>query len=486
LTRVLVVGLDGFGAGLAEAYLSDLPNIRALTERGGYGPLESIVQPVTPPAWTSILSGRNPGHFGFTDFTCRSGRGYTEFKLVHSRLVRVPTLYTLLPEAGRRAIMIGVPITYPPVTIRDGVCVSCFMAPSLDRDITQPPELKAELLGKTSSPYLLDVAVEESDSPLDRDALVARLREFDRQRFDLAAHLMTTRPWDLLFLVCQGTDRAAHYFMRYEDPAHGRYDPDPRYRHTIRDHYRYCDQRLGELAALAGPDTVIMVVSDHGVQRLDGKVNLNDVLVGGGFLRLGSLPSQPTPLVRADVDWPHTQAWARGYGGQIYLNVKGREPTGCIEPAEAPAVIEGIGKCLAGLKRPSGEPLEVNLVRRDDIYSGPLADTCPDLFVQFDELRYLTSDTVGHSKPVTPVRELGLDDASHATAGFWAMAGPGLPALGRFGAAHVYDVAPTILTLLGLPLPEGLDGRPLLGDDDVYSEEDKDLLTSRLRTLYLE
>ena len=486
MTRVLVVGLDALSPDLVERWRPELPNLGRLMHNGIHGPLQSITQPITPAAWTAMISGRNPGHFGFTDFTYRVGNAYTDFRLVHSRVIRVPTLYTLLAEAGRRVLEVGVPISYPPLEIPRGVSVSCFMAPSLNKPIVHPPDLQEELLAQTSSPYVLDASLPDETREVDRDDLLARIREMDRQRFDIARHLMASTDWDLLFMVAMGTDRVGHYFMRFLDPAHGRYDPDPRYADAIRDHYRYCDGRLGELVQHAGPDTVVIVVSDHGIQRLDGKVNLNHWLAERGYLRLEQPLDHPTPLSKAPVDWTRTRAWARGWGGQIYLNVQGREPEGCVPPAEVEGLLSELEAGLAGLTTPAGRPLPVTAIRRRDVYSGPHAERCPDLFVQFDDLRYLTSDQVGHARLITPIADLGADDASHARAGFLAMAGPQVPALGRFAALDILDVAPTVLSLLGAPVPADLDGRPIHVEDDVYSADDEAELTSRLRTLYLE
>lgn len=486
MSRVLVVGLDGLSPVLVRKWLDDLPNLRGIMEGGIWGELQSIVQPVTPPAWTSMISGRDPGHFGFTDFTYRAGTSYTEFKLVHSRLVRVPTVATLAAAAGLKALMISVPVSYPPVAIPGGVCVSCFMAPSVKNGIVQPPELQAELLAQTSSPFLLDASVDDGSSAVDRDDLLRRIRELDRQRFDIVRHLMTTRPWDLMFAVLMGTDRAGHYFMRYTDAAHRRHDPDPRYRDAMHDCYRYCDERLGELLALAGPDAAVLVVSDHGVQRLDGKVNINDWLSANGYLCLAQPAARPTALGKAAVDWRRTRAWARGYGGQVYLNMKGREPEGCVEPDGADALMGELARGLGEVTGPGGGRLAAEVVRRRDVYSGPHAAACPDLFVQFDGLRYLTSDLVGHRALATPVTELGLDDASHAPAGFLALRGPGVPRLGQFMALNILDVAPTVLDLLGVPVPGDLDGRPAHRVDEVYSSDDEAALTNRLQALYLE
>jgi predicted AlkP superfamily phosphohydrolase/phosphomutase len=486
MSRVLVIGLDALSPQFVQQWSSELPNLRHLMETGIYGPLQSIVQPITPAAWTALVSGHDPGHFGFTDFLYRVGNSYTDFRLIHSRMVHVPTLYTLLPAAGQQVLLIGLPVTYPPVAIPGGVCVSCFMAPSMSKAIVSPPQWQEELLAQTTSPYVLDVVASEQTREPDRDELLQQIHEMDRQRFDTAAYLMKTCPWNLLFMVAMGTDRVGHYFIRYLDPQHGTYADDPRYRNAIRDHYRYCDTRLGELIDQAGPDTVVLVVSDHGMQRQDGKVNLNDWLIAKGYLRLHGTVDAPTPLGKAPVDWSHTQAWARGYGGQIYLNIRGREPEGCIEPAQADAVLEHIEDDLKQLRTADGHPLPVRALRRRFLYSGPHAESCPDLFLQFDDLHYLTSDLVGHNKLVTPIAELGCDGGSHSSTGFLALSGPGIPAQGYFSALNLLDVAPTILHLLDVPIPSDMEGRPIHVPDDVYSSEDEDELTSRLKTLYLE
>lgn len=486
MTRVLVIGLDALSPDLVERWRADLPNLQHLMQTGIYGPLQSITQPITPAAWTAMISGRDPGHFGFTDFTYRVGNSYTDFRLVHSRVIRVPTLYSLLSEAKRRVLAVGVPISYPPIEIPGGVSVSCFMAPSLNKPIVYPADLQAQLLAQTTSPYILDASLPEQTSEVNRDDLLWRIREMDRQRFDITRHLLDTPDWDLLFMVAMGTDRVGHYFMRYLDPAHGRYDDDPRYRDAIHDHYCYCDRRLGELMQAAGPETVTMVVSDHGIQRLNGKFNLNDWLIANGYLHLDQPVDAPTPLSKAPVDWSRTRAWARGWGGQIYLNVQGREPYGCVAPQEVDGLLAELEASLQQVTTADGQPLPVTTIRRRNIYSGAQAERCPDLFVQFDELRYLTSDQIGHARLITPIAELGADDGSHANAGFLAMAGPNIPALGRFAALNILDVAPTVLDLLSVPIPPDLDGRAIHAEDDVYSDEDEAELTSRLRTLYLE
>lgn len=488
--RVLVVGLDGLDFGLVERWRDRLPNVAAVMDAGVHGPLESIVQPVTPVAWPCMVTGRNPGWLGFTDFLHRDGNSYDRYGFVHSGLVTLPTVGDLLAARGKRVLWLGVPIGYPPKPLANGVSLACFMAPSASAAIVEPRRLQQQLLASTPAPFLVDVTAEHEVPRTGMTGLRDAIRELDRQRFDVALQLVTTRPWDLTFMVCMGTDRIAHYFMRYLDHTHPRHVADPVLGRAVEEHYAYCDERLGELVAAAGDDTTVIVVSDHGLQSLHGKVNLNDWLLDAGYLvTTGPTPSAPTPLRDAGIDWGRTRAWARGYGGQIHFNVLGREPDGAVDPADVPALADDVASALQGLRGPAGETLVVDVIARDDVHHGPRTTFEPDLFVQVEGLRYTSSDSLGHGEHVSLPAEDAFDMGAHAPAGFFAMSGRGVEPLGRFAALDILDVAPTILELLDAgDAAGGLDGEAIRGSDDrpVYSREDELALTSRLRALYLE
>jgi predicted AlkP superfamily phosphohydrolase/phosphomutase len=490
MSRVLVVGLDALDPDLVEAWLPDLPNLRRLVRSGIHGRLRSIVQPVTPAAWTSAISGRNPGHFGFTDFLYRTRPGPGPGRLVHSGAILAPTLYDFLRPWGLRLTMVGVPVSYPPVQGEHVTCVSCFMAPSIDRAITSPAELQPEVLAATPAPYLLDVTAEDGLADAGRRELAGRLLTYDHQRFDVT-RLLARRPWDLLFMVCMGTDRVGHYFVRDQDAEHVQHVPGSRCADTMREHYRACDTRLGELLEEVGPDVAVMVLSDHGMQRCDGHVFLNEWLLRNGYLHLERPVDGPTPLAKAAVHWGRTRAWAGGYGGQVHLNLRGRHQDGCVDPVEADGLVREIAQGLSELRRPDGSPLPVVAFPGREVFDGPHADRCPDLCVQFDGLRHLSADRLGAPDVVCRLGADRVDGGSHAADGFLALAGPGVPAAGRFESMHLLDVAPTILDLLGLPERE-LDGRAIHrtaaddAGDDPYSGDDELALTNRLRKLYLE
>lgn len=489
MTRVLVVGLDGLDWELVSRWLPELPAIGGLAARGAYGPLQSIVQPVTPPAWTSMVSGRNPGHFGFTDFTARRPGGYAAQQLVHSGLVRTETVFDVADRAGLSTVALSVPVSYPPQRRRHGAVLSCLMAPSAEHRVIEPAHLKARWLERIGSPLLFDVTARDPDVAGDADALAAKLRRLDDQRFDLALELARGDGWELAFLVCTGTDRVAHYFMHHHDERHVAHPDEPEHADTIRAHYRHCDARLGELLEAVGQDTVVLVVSDHGVQRLDGKLNLNDWLASVGFLRLEATPERPCQLADAPVDWSATRAWASGFGGQVFLNRRGSYPAGTLSDADADAVADELVAGLAGLTDDDGRPIAAEVFRAEDLYRGPYARLCPDLCLQLDGLRVLTRNSVGNARLLEPPGGAAGngDMASHRGAGFLAIAGPGVPAAGHCRGLSIYDVAPTLLDLFDLDGVEALDGRSLLRElGEVYTSDDEARLSSRLEALYLD
>jgi len=488
MARTLVIGLDGFDWELASRWLPELPAIAGLAARGAFGPLESVVPPVTPPAWTGMATGRNPGHFGFTDFTVRRPGTYAGRQLVHSGLVRADSVFDLADRGGRRTFALSVPVSYPPRPRRHGAVLSCLMTPSLAQRVVLPPGLKDAWIDRAGDPLLFDATIADSDVAGNPDALLRKLRRLDDQRFDLATLIAKEDNWDLLFLVATGTDRVAHYFMNHLDERHVAYPAEPRYANAIRDHYRHCDVRIAELLDLVSSDTTVLVVSDHGVQRLDSKLSLNDWLARKGFLKLEHSLRAACSLANAPVDWDSTRAWASGFGGQIFINRSGRYPRGWLDEQDAEAVIEELVGELAGL-RDGDRPISAEVFRGEDVFTGPYAADCPDLCLALDGLHMLTRDGVGLPRLVEPPGGPSpeADMASHAGSGFLAIAGPGIPAVGRCAGLSIYDVAPTILELLELDGAAQLDGRSLLGDlSEAYTSEEEAELTSRLSALYLD
>jgi predicted AlkP superfamily phosphohydrolase/phosphomutase len=205
----------------------------------------------------------------------------------------------------------------------------------------------------------------------------------------------------------------------------------------------------------------VLVVSDHGAQSSLGGFCLNDWLIAGGWLRL----RQPLAGVRDFhedlVDWPRTRAWAwGGHCGRIFLNLRGREPCGTVAPEDAPVVLDEIVQALQAELDPSGLPMRNRVLRMGGPeLPDPIGDY-PDLLAYLGDMRWRALGSVGHSGLFQPDNDTGADDAGHHRLGVLIHRGPG-PGHGQRSDLRLYDVAPTILSWLGLPSVEGCVGRAL-------------------------
>ena len=487
--KVVHIGLDGFNPDLVKEWSAELPNLSKLMGEGIWGPIESTVPPITPQAWTCTVSGKNPGHFGFWNFTYRSDYSYGEPNLVNSWVVteRVETLYTILPRSGKRIAIINLPVSYPPPRIENGYSISCFMTPSLEKEFTYPSELRNEI-EKVIGEYILDASTSDTNYRLmDKDVVLKRIYDMDKQRFDLIEHFITHKKCDYIFAVIMGTDRMPHLFYRYFDKNHVRYEDNPKYKNALKDHYRFCDENIGRIMGLVDENTVIIVQSDHSVQRLDGRINLNEWLIEEGYMKIRTYPTQLTPISKCDIDWENTKAWATGYTGQIYLNVKGREKYGVVDPRDYDVLLDELSEKMLAITDQKGNKLETKVFKRTSIHPGPYSRFGPDLFINFDDCRWNISELIGYGRGnlYSYDTTLGPDDGGHGPYGFFTIAGPGVPKLGEITSAHLLDIAPTVLHLMGVKVPEDMEGRVLVEEsaEKVYSKEDEDEVKKRLAAL---
>ena len=442
MPRVLLIGLDCVPPLLAfERYGAVMPHLHQLIERGCHGPLRSSTPPITVPAWASMLSGYDPGELGVYGFRNRTPGSY-ELQLVHSHDVERPWLWERMhPE--QRACVLFVPPSYPPRPLR-GELVSCFLTPGADVVHTHPPELADELSARFG-PYQPDVEAYRTD---DLPKLLTQLYAATEQRFNIAEHLLRTRRPDFTALVEIGPDRFHHAFWAHIDPDHPRHDPDNPHRDAGVAYYAYLDQQIGRLLAAAGPDTNVLVVSDHGARPLHGCFHINQWLIQHGYLRLRAYPEALTPWSQLEVDWAHTRAFAEGgYYARVILNVRGREPHGCVAAREVEALRTQLTDALADCPGPRGERLTQRIVRPEACYR-QTRGLPPDLMLFCDDLNYRASAAVGGGVLYSPTNDTGPDSCNHDWDGIFVLSGPGVTARGPLTGLELRDVAVTALSLL--------------------------------------
>ncbi|MGB0561156.1 MAG: alkaline phosphatase family protein [Spirulinaceae cyanobacterium] len=457
--RLLIIGLDCMAPELVfERWRSDLPNLSRLMDVGSYGRLESSIPAITVPAWSCMMSGRDPGELGIYGFRNRANRGYQKMAIADGRAVKFPRLWDLLGEAGWTVAALSVPGTSPPYPVQ-GTMVSCFLTPNTDAPYTHPPEL-AEQIQTWLPEFMLDVPHFRSENKAE---ILANIHTLCDQRFDLAHHLIERDGPDFLMFVDMGVDRIHHAFWKPMDPRHPQHEPGSEFANTIHDYYCHIDGRVGELLAQCSDETAVLVVSDHGAQPLMGGICLNEWLIQEGYLTLKETPTEPTSLDEVEIDWGQTKAWgAGGYYGRIFLNVKGREPEGVIPLKEYEAERSRLVEKLAKLPGPNGEDLNVKPFKPQQIYQ-KVRGVAPDLLVYFDDLAWRSVGTVGNGGTIyTTNNDTGPDDANHAPLGLMIFHDPNQPKGGQvLEGAQLYDIVPTLLQRYGIAAPTGLRGKVL-------------------------
>lgn len=456
--RVLVIGLDSAPPKqIFEEWIDVLPNIKRLMDQGVYGELESTIPAITCPAWMSMMTSKNPGQLGFYGFRNRKGFSYDEMWIANSRYVREDTVWDILSRQGLRVGLVGVPQTYPPKPV-NGFMVTSFLTPSIESQYTYPDELRDEieaLVGK----YIIDCENFRTD---DKKELLDEIYEMTEKRFKVIKTFMKEKSWDFFMFVEMGPDRIQHGFWKYCDKEHFKYEPGNEYENAFVDYYKYLDREIGEILGLIDDNTAVIVVSDHGAKKMDGAINVNDWLIQEGYLKLNGKPEGVVRFADAGVDWKNTMAWGLGgYYCRLFLNVKGREEHGVIDPQDYESVRDEIKAGLEAIKGPNGEDIGTRAFRPQDIYSGKYVDEAPDLIVYFGDLDWRSTGSVGHDSLYSFETEIGPDDAVHAQHGIFIMKAPGIEGGKKLEGLHIMDGAPTVLSLLGVPIPPDMEGKSI-------------------------
>ncbi|MGE5139327.1 MAG: sulfate adenylyltransferase, partial [Rudaea sp.] len=325
--RVLVIGLDcGEPSLIFDQYKDLLPNLRYLMSRGAWGNLESVIPPITVPAWASSMTSKDPGQLGIYGFRNRADYSYERMTIANARSVNEPAVWDYLGRAGKQSYLIGVPPSYPPKPVQGGM-IGCFLSPNTSSKYTYPENLREEI-ARVAPNYMVDVDNFRTEN---KQWLLDKIYEMTDARFKVISHLIKTRDWDFMMFVEIGVDRLHHGFWKYHDPQHPKFEPGNPFLYSIRDYYVALDKQIGGLLELLDDQTTVIVMSDHGAKRMQGGICINEWLVNEGYLALDGKPEGVVPLQKAGVNWNKTRAWGEGgYYSRIFLNVQGREPNGVI------------------------------------------------------------------------------------------------------------------------------------------------------------
>jgi len=456
--KILVIGLDCAAPELLFGN-EELVNFRRLMELGCYGRLESVIPPITVPAWMCMSTSQDPGSLGVYGFRNRMDHSYDELQIINATAFRgVRTIWDQIAMEGGRSIIVGVPPSYPPRKI-NGVSVGCFLTPDTSTSVyTHPPAIGDEIREVVGA-YPVDVKGFRTDR---KDWLRDEIFAMSRKHFAVIRHLMQNHDWDYFQFVEIGLDRVHHGFWQYHDPQHVLYEAGNPYENVIPDYYKYLDDELGSLLALLDEDTAVLVVSDHGAQRLDGGFCVNEWLIREGLLVLNAYPDKVTSFSKLDVNWEKTKVWSEGgYYARVFFNVKGREPHGVIEPDAYEAFRDEIKALFEATVDDEGKPMGTLVFKPQEVYQH-VNNIAPDLIVHFGGLYWRSIGSVGY--PVLHIQEndTGPDGCNHAQFGAFILAASNNPLEGQVEGAHLLDIAPTLLELGGYDVPDTMQGESLM------------------------
>jgi predicted AlkP superfamily phosphohydrolase/phosphomutase len=453
MKKVMVLGWDGVPPRIVfDSLRDDLPNLNALLKTSIYGPLRSTTPPITIPAWMSMTTGCDPGQLGLYGFRHRAPGNYKHEWIPDSTKVRTPKIWDLVGEKNGKVVVIGVPPTYPPPKV-NGLLVSGFLAPDTNHPYTYPKSF-ANTISNVVGEYLLDVFYRTNE----KEELLSSLFEMVKKRHKLAKYIIKNEEWNLFFLMEIGSDRLHHGFWKYYDKSHLGYEKNNTYESRFVEFYKLLDQQLGEILELISPDTLFILVSDHGAKSRHGVFCINQWLQKNGYLSLKKKATHPLPFKKLEVDWGSTRAWAwGGYYARIFINVEGYEESGTIPPEQYDDFRDELAQALIKITGPNGVSWENIVVKPEEVYIECKGDY-PDLMVYFDDLNWRVSSAMGHESMYFYDDNSGPDDAVHDWNGIHVVKYPG-EKLGIKMSHNILDIAPTILRFMNIKIPNYMSGQ---------------------------
>ncbi len=509
MSKVILFGIDGGSLKLIEQWKDELPNFKEIVERGVFGELESTVPAFTCPAWPCMFTGKNPGKLGMYDFFNLQFTEEHGPSVFSSSDYHTSSLWTILNDYGKEVGLFNVPITYPPHKINGFMVCGIGTPIKASTNYTYPAELKKTLDEVVDGyevfpPVILTLGGQEKK-------YLETYREALNKKVKAARYLIRNFPWDLFVSVFSVSDAVQHYFWHHMDADHPKHIDNSKYKDVIKDFYKRIDEAIGILKDEVREDVTILIASDHGFNARYGDFSMNKWLEENGLLKFHGevyrkrkdaglfkvrdflMAHMSVKLVRlssriipkgfakrlsvgvparhfletiSNVDWSQTKAYSFGATGGIFVNLKGRQPSGIVGPGrEYENVRDEIVEKLSKVVNPkTGEPANFRIYRREEIHHGKYADFAPDISIVADKYYPATVKT-------EPLWGETVVSGSHARQGMFMAYGPDIRKEGlRLAGLKIYDVAPTILHILDVPVLKDMDGRVMTEIFELESE----------------
>lgn len=523
--KLLVIGLDGATFRIINPLVAQgkLPVLQGLLEKGVHGVLESTLDTNSPCAWSTFITGKNPGKHGIFGFFENMPNSY-QVRFLNGSFRSGKSLWRILSEHGKKVGVINVPFSYPVEEV-NGFMIGGPDSPSKnDPKFAFPDGIISEVEDRAGK-YIIEAGASALVRQGKLEQAIDKLNECIGARIAATKYFLKKDSYDFLMVVFTESDRIQHHFWKYINPRHPAYASaeGKRFGTAIYDIYERLDGALGEIIASAGEDYSVLIMSDHGAGPSSNKTFflnrwLNSVgylqfkenqsihastrgfvekMIGDAYVFVNSkfsrkskrmlrnlfpgLKNKASSILRGmKIDWDRTRAFSWENAPTIYINVKGKFPLGNVEPGEAyEEVRDNLMQKLLNLRAPEdGERIVERVLKKEEAYQGPFIDKAPDLFIEWKDDQYTVrpeyASTSGHfieeigGERLKRVETISRASGVHKPDGIFLLSGCDIHQGTRIRDLGLHDVTSTILHYLGVPIPGDFDGRVVT---EVFTEE---------------
>ncbi|AFK18425.2 nucleotide pyrophosphatase [Haloferax mediterranei ATCC 33500] len=434
--RVAFIGIDGVPFSLLSEYPEEFPNFAALADEGSAGAIDSIVPPESSACWPALTTGVNPGETGVYGFQDREVGSYDAY-VPMGRDVQATRVWDRVTDAGRKATVMNVPVTFPPQRNVQRM-VSGFLSPGVDK-AAYPDDFRDTL---SEMGYKIDVNAKLGHDE-DKTAFMEDAQKTLDRRYNAFERYLQEDDWDLFFGVFMTTDRVNHFLFKD-------YERDGKNKDAFFEFYRTVDDYIGRIRDTLSDDVTLVVASDHGFTSLDYEVHCNTWLEENGWLSYETDDHDSLGDIDAD---------SKAYSlipGRFFINLEGREPRGSVPQEEYEEVRDELKAELEALEGPDGKKVAERVVVKEDAFRGDHDDIAPDLVIIPNHGFDLKSGFRGHDDVFGVGPRNGMHSFDNATL---YVDDPNAV----IEDADLYDITPTILDLMEVDYARTeLDGASLI------------------------
>jgi len=484
--QTVLIGLDGASFTILDHLMEEgtMPFLKKLISLGCRGELTSVIPPLTPPAWISLITGVRPGTHGVFNFLQFESPKSRYIKWLSFRDIQRETIWSIVNRHGMRAGSLNFIGMNPPPTIR-GYIIPGFVSWRWLRKNSYPEDLFDRLRGIDGfdvKEMALNFREEEKavkgcQREEYEDWIWLHIRR-ERQWFDVVRYLMKHDPCHLTAMIFDGLDRIQHVCWRFLDPAyalkaHAAWEE--KVRRLCLQYFRNLDEFLEQIVDLAGPQANIFIASDHGFGPTREILYLNQWLCQQGYLKWKDNTAMGTKSVAGQsedieslgvespyrsllhLDWKKTKAYAATASSNgIIIQVAGKRGEEGIPANEYFSFREELIDKLRNscLDPQSGEPLIKEIWTREEAFAGNFIDCAPDLTLSLRDSGFISIyPSEVYCRPRSQIM------GTHRPEGVFAAVGPAIRKGEVIPPTSIINVAPTLLHTLGIPIPSDMEGQ---------------------------